>query len=284
MKLKESPSKLCCKLCGSTHLVKFGCYHGIQRWWCKDCRHKFADNNAIPDMKTPAEQVASAINMYFCGIRLQHIPRLLFRKYGAFVSYTSVYNWIIHFSQLAFTMAENSRLKTGNTWLIYESPAHNDIKDIRLSVLDVVDVSTGFLLATGISHNRSQYDVKALMVQAKERAGRIPASVLTDGWIGYVHGINLALGGRAKKVRVIPLEDNNCEKLLLYWPSAAANRARIISGLKKESTTLLVLDGWHIHYNYFTASEALEGTAPAAAAGADYKFRSWLDIIQSSGR
>lgn len=250
-------------------------------------------------MKTPAEQVASAVNMYFCGIQLQHIPRMLFRKYGAFVSYTSVYNWIIHFSQLAFDLADNTSLKTGDAWCICQSPAHNDIKDSGLSLLDVVDVSSGFLLATGIAHNRSQYEVKDLIIQARERAGGIPASILTDGWIGYTHGLSLALGGLAEKVRVIPLIENGPAETVLYWQEASGNRARIISGLKKESTTILVLNGWNIHYNYFTASEALAGTipagatpacktpsgiTPAAAAGANFRFQSWLDIIRQSGR
>ncbi|MBN1188675.1 MAG: IS1 family transposase [Dehalococcoidales bacterium] len=284
MKIKEDSSGLRCKLCGSTRLVKFGRYHGIQRWWCKDCHRKFADNNAIPEMKTPAEQVAAAIDMYFSGIQLKHIPGMLFSKYGLFVSNTSVYNWITHFGRLAYAWAGNIPIKAGGTWLISESPAHNDIKDITLTFLDLVDVSSGFLIATGLTQNISQYDVKGLIEKGEDRVGMIPSSILTDGWKGYTHGISLALGLRAKNVHIFPFNSRGIEKTVLYWQSASWNRSRIISGLKKEKTTLCILNGWHVHYNYFTPPEALSGRTPAEAAGADCGFRSWLDVIRQSRR
>ena len=31
---------------------------------CKDCKRKFADNDALPNMQTPIEQVGASIGMY----------------------------------------------------------------------------------------------------------------------------------------------------------------------------------------------------------------------------
>ncbi|HEY81763.1 MAG TPA: IS1 family transposase [Dehalococcoidia bacterium] len=64
-----------CKYCGSGHVVKFGTFRGVQRWWCKECQRKFVDNRALPGMKTPKEQVASALNMYYEGMSLNAIRR-----------------------------------------------------------------------------------------------------------------------------------------------------------------------------------------------------------------
>ena len=36
-----------CKYCGGYNIVKFGHFKGIQRWWCKDCKRKFVDNDAL---------------------------------------------------------------------------------------------------------------------------------------------------------------------------------------------------------------------------------------------
>jgi transposase-like protein len=274
--------KTACKLCGSTNLVKYGSYRGIQRWWCKDCRHKFADNEAIAAMKTPAEQVASAIDMYFAGVHLHHIPGLLFKRYGAFISYTAVYHWIVHFCQLAIEETEKNQLKVGDVWMISESSSRNDIKDVRLSFLDVIDISTAFLLATRMVYNRSQYDVKALIEQAGTRAGKMPSKILTDGWKGYTHGIGLAQGGRAAEIQVLEFEDSGLPEIFRCWQNAAARRAKIINGLKKESTALLMLQGWNIHYNYFTANEALAGHTPAAAAAADSRYNNWFEIVRQA--
>ena len=34
---------LTCKFCGSRHIVKFGKFRGIQRFWCKACKRKFVE-------------------------------------------------------------------------------------------------------------------------------------------------------------------------------------------------------------------------------------------------
>ena len=62
-----------CKYCGSHHVIKYGTYHGHQRFWCKDCERKFADNDALPEMQTPVEQVGAAISIFYEGQSLNSI-------------------------------------------------------------------------------------------------------------------------------------------------------------------------------------------------------------------
>jgi len=54
-----------CKFCGSRRIVRYGHWQNMQRWWCKDCKRKFADNDAPPKMKTPTVQIASALSMFY---------------------------------------------------------------------------------------------------------------------------------------------------------------------------------------------------------------------------
>jgi len=39
-----------CKYCKSPNIVKFGTFEGVQRYWCKDCKRKFADNMVLLKM------------------------------------------------------------------------------------------------------------------------------------------------------------------------------------------------------------------------------------------
>lgn len=66
-----------CKYCGSSEVVTYGTFEGVQRYWCKDSKRKFADNNALPHMKTSSRIVASALSCYFGGIPLDSIQRHL---------------------------------------------------------------------------------------------------------------------------------------------------------------------------------------------------------------
>ena len=69
-----------CKYCGSQNIVKYGTSGGTQYWWCKDCKRKFADNDAIAGMKTPFRQVSSALGMYYRGLSIDEIRQQLVQQ------------------------------------------------------------------------------------------------------------------------------------------------------------------------------------------------------------
>jgi tRNA(Ile2) C34 agmatinyltransferase TiaS len=46
MIMVEQKDKPVCKNCGSTAVVRFGTYKGVQRYWCKTCKRKFKADNA----------------------------------------------------------------------------------------------------------------------------------------------------------------------------------------------------------------------------------------------
>lgn len=46
--------EITCKNCGSTAVVKFGSYKGVQRYFCKACKRKFkADDDVFHMRKSP---------------------------------------------------------------------------------------------------------------------------------------------------------------------------------------------------------------------------------------
>ena len=53
-----------CKHCDSPNVVKYGTHEGVQRYWCKECKRKFVDNDALAKMHIPKKVIASALGMY----------------------------------------------------------------------------------------------------------------------------------------------------------------------------------------------------------------------------
>lgn len=90
-----------CKYCGSKNVIKWGNFRGIQRFFCKDCQRKFADNDALPNMQTPTEQVGAALSMYYEGHSLNKVRRLLSQIYNSYPSDSSVYRWLSRFTKEA---------------------------------------------------------------------------------------------------------------------------------------------------------------------------------------
>ncbi len=62
-----------CKYCGSRNLWLYGTYHGNQRFFCRDCKRKFAGNYALPKMKSPVTHVGDALQSYFSGMSLNEV-------------------------------------------------------------------------------------------------------------------------------------------------------------------------------------------------------------------
>ena len=272
---------LTCKLCGSENIIRFGHYRGIQRWWCKDCRHKFADNDALPDMRTPIEHVAAAIVMYYEGRSLNDIPRLMYQQHSVYITPASVYKWITRFSKIAINETEKTRVGVGDTWIVSE----NMVKIVGKSywLLDVTDKSTRFLLATKLSYGRATGDIRDLLETARSKAGKIPKRILTNDWVGYPDGIELAYGADVRHIRTLKFdEDADSTRLVEYWHNTLKDRMRIMFNLKDRDHSRLILDGWLVHYNYFRLQKVLNDKTPAEISRAEFKFHSWFDLVNHS--
>jgi len=136
---------LSCKFCGSKKVIRYGHYRGVQRFFCKDCKRKFADNDALPNMQTPIEQVGAAIGMYYEGQSLNSIRRLLTQIYHSYPSDSTVYRWISRFTRQAINEAKTYKPEVGDTWVADETVL--DIDGQNVWFWDIIDAKTRFLQA-----------------------------------------------------------------------------------------------------------------------------------------
>ena len=111
-----------CKYCNSTNIVKYGTFQGMQRYFCKNCRRKFADNDAIPKMKTPIWIISLALDSYYNGMSLGTIQKEINQRHGAYYAQSSIYNWIIRFSTEAVRQAKAFQPAVSDRWLFCSTP------------------------------------------------------------------------------------------------------------------------------------------------------------------
>jgi putative transposase len=133
-----------CKLCHSRNVIKYGHYKGVQRWYCKDCNSKFADNGAQSGQRTPTNQVTSALGMYYEGMSLNAIRRVLNQEHNNYPSDSTVFEWVDKHTKTATTKAKEFHPKVGNTWIADETVLKIDGKNTWF--WDIIDSDTRFLL------------------------------------------------------------------------------------------------------------------------------------------
>ncbi|MGA2670642.1 MAG: DDE-type integrase/transposase/recombinase [Dehalococcoidia bacterium] len=270
----------CCKYCGSTNIVRYGRENAVQYWWCKNCHRKFADNDALPDMKTPIIQVSSALSMYYRGMSIDEIRQHLDQQYNNCPSSSTIYDWICRFSDEADRKTRDYKPNVGYVWLADETIL--DIAGKKVWFWDLIDVKTRFLLASHMSFNRTTQNAQSLVEKAVARAGKSPKVIITDSLWAYLDGIELALGGDTRHVqsRGFMLKPNT--NLIERFHGILKSRTKVMRGLKTPESALLFLDGWLAFYNFFRPHEGLGNKTPAEKAGLNVPLKDWLDVVKQS--
>jgi putative transposase len=277
MPVKAPYIPITCKYCGSYNVIKYGTFRGRQRFWCKDCKRKFADNDALPNMQTPIEQVGTAISMFYEGQSLNSITRLLTQIYNSYPSDSTVYRWIARFTKQAVAQAKSYKPDVGDVWVADETVLDIDGKNIWF--WDIIDAKTRYLLASHISRTRTTKDAQKLMELAAKRAGKTPKVVMTDKLFAYLDGVELAFGADTKHIRTKPFTVEQNTNLIERFHGTLKQRTKVMRGLKDIKTAKLITEGWLLHYNYLRPHEALNGKTPAQVAGVIYPYRNWQDIV-----
>jgi putative transposase len=254
-----------CKLCGSDHIVKYGLSKGIQCWWCKDCRHKFVDNKADPGMKLPKELIAFTLSMYYEGMGFTTICRYLKEKYKTCPSNSTIYSWLMRFSEKVVIAAKRECPQVSDEWLVTLTPVKVGSENVWF--WDVLDVKTRFLLASHVSKTLTSKHARKTLDLAVKKARKIPQIVLTDQLSWYPENpesgdINQFDGIRFQEF----LAGSRPRFLQSYWSSIKA-RETILKSFKDLKSAKTVIGTWAVHYNYLRPDEVTTNSTPAYRAG-----------------
>jgi len=271
-------SNIACKYCQSEYVIKYGTYKDTQYYWCKDCKRKFSNPDAIPKMQTSTRTVADVLNMYYEGLSEAEIRRNLIQQDNSYISTGSVYNWVNRFSKMAILEANKYKPDVGSVWVADETVIDIDGKNIWF--WDILDTKTRFLIASHMSYTRTSKDAQALMKQAYDRTGKIPRVIYTDKLRAYLDGIELTFGGDTTHKQGSPFDVEVNTNLIERFHGTIKSRTKVMRGLHTVESARLFMDGWLVHYNFFRPHMSLRDRTPAQVAGITFPFRNWKDVTE----
>jgi transposase-like protein len=267
-----------CKYCGSKNLWLYGKYKESQRFYCRDCKRKFAGNFALPKMRSPVNHVGDALQSYFSGMSLNEVRQNIEQQHNYSPSVSTIYRWLGRFTKEAEYKVRNVHPNVGNTWVADETVIK--INGKKYWLFDCIDADTRFLLASHLSANRGTREARALMDKATERANKTPQVVITDKLAAYLDGVELAFGADAKHRQGSPFNIETNTTLIERFQGSLKDRTKVLRGLKRPETARKFIEGWLIHYNYFRPHISLKGKTPAQKAGIKLSTNDWLDLVR----
>ncbi|MDD5338156.1 MAG: DDE-type integrase/transposase/recombinase [Dehalococcoidales bacterium] len=269
-----------CKHCHSQNIRKYGTYKGEQRYWCNECKRKFADDNTLYKMKTPAKQVASALGMYFGGMPLDSIQRQLEQDYGIRMSESGIWYWVARFSRDAMEKAREFKPKVGDVWIADETVLK--IGNRNVWFWDIIDVKTRYLLASHISRFRNTKACKVLINKALKVAGKKPKRIITDKLKAYIKGIRKTAGRNTQHIQGSPFEvDDTSTSIIERFHGTLKDRTKIVRGFRNIDNARLITDAWLVYYNFLKEHTTLRNIPPARAMG-ETPFKDWADIVETA--
>jgi putative transposase len=269
-----------CKYCSSENVVKFGIVEGIQRYWCKDCERKFADNNALPKMKTDKAIIAEALSCYFGGMPLDAIQTHLEQQHHVYFTEAGIYNWITRFGKEAVRTARLFKPEVGDEWIADETMIN--VGDKKVWFWDIIDTKTRYLLASRISETRTTQNARYLMEQAARTAGKVPKTVTTDKLAVYIDGIELAFGADTEHIQSSPITHENSTSMIERFHETLKQRVHVIKNFGDMATANELTEAWLVYYNFFKEHTALDNNPPAQQMS-DVPFKNWIDVVEQAG-
>jgi putative transposase len=265
-----------CKYCGSTNIVKYGTFHGMQRYFCKNCRRKFADNDALPKMKTPVWIISLSLNCYYHGMPLAAIQKEINQRHGAYYAQSTIYNWIMRFSEEAVNRSASMPAVSGDTWFLPVTPITAGARQFYF--IDIFDIKTKFLITSRLAGTFTADEIVILIHSAfsgtKVNTNQ-PVTIMVPP-VFAAAALEFTTSGTHPGANYIVAKADSA--LVKEFGSLLKKRAKVVRNFKNIKTARIITESWRIHYNYFVDHAKPNRYSAAECTGLSL-FRNWEDII-----
>ena len=166
------------------------------------------------------------------------------------------------------------------------------IKGNKKYLYALLDDETRFWIAKEVAGDKMSREApeyaSELFRQGKERAGKRPLTLITDGLhayhVAYKREFYAHQTPVTKHVEHLTWKgDIDNQKMESFNGNTVRAREKVMRSLKTENSP--ILDGMQLFHNYIRPHEALDDKTPAEACGIQVKGKNkWLTIIQNASR
>jgi putative transposase len=282
-----------CDHCKSHNVVMNGKRNNksgiINRYLCKDCGHRFTDNQGFQKKREEPEKIALALDLYYRGLSIRKIAEHFQQVHNLNISHMTVYRWLIEYSRIASEWMQNQEVHTGERWHIDETVLN--VNGEQRYLWNILDNETRFLLAMHVSKNRSLENTRIPIKKAKQQTNDRPTEVFTDGMMAYPPAIRRELGRNTNKnvkgrwsphVRVPSIRAKQSNNIIERFHGSEKERIKVMRGFDNDAGCKSIMEGYRVHYNLIRDHQTL-GITPGEMAGLSRidGFR-WLEVLKKA--
>lgn len=284
-------NKPTCDHCKSNNVVQNGKRNNksgiINRYLCKDCGHRFTDNQGFQKKRAEPEKIALALDLYYRGLSIRKVAEHFQQVHNLDVCHMTVYRWIEQYSRLASEWMNKQEIHTSERWHFDETVVNVNGKARFL--WNILDSKSRYLLAIHVSENRSLQNARIPLKKAKQVTNDRPSEIYTDGMMSYPKAIIKEFGRSgghtgytSPHVRVASIRARMSNNLIERFHGSEKERVKVMRGFDKEDGCKTIMEGFRVHYNLIRDHQSL-GITPGEAVGLPKieGFR-WLNVLKKA--
>lgn len=284
-------NKPTCDHCKSHNVVQNGKRNNksgiINRYLCKDCGHRFTNNQGFQKKRADPEKIALALDLYYRGLSIRKVAEHFQQVHNLDVSHMTVYRWIEQYSRLASEWMNKQEIHTSERWHYDETVVNVNGKARFL--WNILDSRSRYLLAIHVSENRSLQNARIPLKKAKQVTHDRPREIYTDGMMSYPKAIIKEFGRSggptgytSPHVRVASIRARMSNNLIERFHGSEKERIKVMRGFNKEEGCKNIMEGFRVHYNLIRNHQTL-GVTPGEMVGLQKidGFR-WLELLRNA--
>ena len=278
-----------CIYCKGTNLIKRGFRKTenrglIQRFFCRDCKRRFVQDDGFYRMRNTPEKITQALHLYYSGASLRKSQEHLGVFHSHNASHQTILNWIRKYAKLVSKFVDKLNLKVGNELMSDEM--EYTVKGKQSWFVDVIDTKTRYIVSSEFMRSRTMEDMTAVLKKAKRVTGNQIDTVTTDGLMGYprmlMGSFHLKKKGSPIKHNVVIASERGFNHKVERLHNSIRERTKIFRGFGSLESARLIMKGYEIYYNYCRKHQALNKYPYELATDLKLSKNKWLDLIRLS--
>jgi transposase-like protein len=274
-----------CKHCNGEDTYKVGKKNDIQYYRCNNCKRKFADNNAYPNMRYPKNYNINALTFYYNGMSCGKVAHTFNDMENIDIPKSTIWRWVVKYSEMVNDYVLSLKPYLSDVWIADETVVN--IWGEQYWFWDIIDTNTRFLIASHLSKTRTIADAIKLFSMAKKRSKIRPSIIITDKLGVYHRAFNKVFYTRYIQERAMHLTSQGFRSrintnLIERFHGTVKQRYKVMRNLKEPTSARIILDGFVTHYNFFLEHSYLDYLTPATISGIGDEIYNWGDLIELS--
>ena len=293
-----------CPICKSKKVVKRGYIQTKikgkkQRYYCKLCNRKFIPQDAFYRMRNNPEKITCALDLFYRGLSTREVQEHFRAFYPHNSDHSTILRWIRKYNSQIASFTDNLKIQTGSYIEVDEMEYHrrkSHKKKLGIDknwFIDGIDVKTRFMISSAYVKNRSQAEIKKVLLNIKNKSEEHIETITTDGLTAYTNvvkktwGYDNTLGKYKIQHKVVTASKGEGFNIWIErLHNTIRQRTQNFRGFHGSiESAYSLMKGLEIYYNFIRKHEALNYKTPSELAIPTLQFKTsnkWLELINKS--